>query len=87
MGRPPIEIDQPGLKDAIMDLCQNSSAAEDKRRYEGIRTTRTLDELHSELKNLDFKLCRSSTHYRLMPARSNTKEGQRHVRIAPVKVA
>lgn len=86
VGRPTLETDQPGLVNSILDLVLTSTAADPKRRSEMLSTTRTLDDLHSHLIRMDYKLSRSSTHYRLLPPRANTREGKRHVNIAPVKL-
>ena len=63
-----------------------SSATDDRRRLECLRTVTTLDDLHSELKNLRFSLSRSATYLRLLPRRGNTSEGYRHVQTVPVKL-
>ena len=50
------------------------------------RKVTTLDDLHSELKNLGFLLSRSVTYLQLFPRRGNTSEGYRHVQIVPVNL-
>ena len=42
VGRPRIEVDQPGLLSAILDLVQAQSASDDKRRTERLRSIQTL---------------------------------------------
>ena len=64
VGGPRLETDQPGLLEAIIDLVQNSTAADDKRRSEILRTTRTLVELHPALLELGYILCKTSLYYR-----------------------
>ena len=64
VGGPRLETDQPGLLEAIIDLVQNTTAADDKRRSEILRTTRTLVELHPALLELGFILCKTSLYYR-----------------------
>ena len=46
----------------------------------------TLDDLHSELKNLGFSLSRSATYLQLLPWRGNTSKRYRHVQTVPVKL-
>ena len=53
---------------------------------EYLHTVTTLDDLHSELKNLGFLLSRSATYLRFLPRRGNTSEGYRHVQTVPVKL-
>ena len=64
VGGPRLETDQPGLLEAIIDLVQNSTAADDRRRSEILRTTRTLVELHPALLELGYILCKTSLYYR-----------------------
>lgn len=39
-GRPALEIDQPGIVETILDLVQATTATDDRRRTEILRTTR-----------------------------------------------
>ena len=73
-GRPRIEYDQPELLSTIVKILEASFATDDRRRMECLRTVTTLDDLHSELKNLRFSLSRSATYLRLLPRRGNTSE-------------
>ena len=85
-GKPRIEYDQPELLSTIVKIVEASSATDDRRRMECLRTVTTFDDLHSELKNLGFLLSRSATYLRLLPRRGNTSEGYRHVQTVPVKL-
>lgn len=85
-GRPRIEVDQPELLKAIVDIVTASSAAQDRRRCEELRTVTTLDDLCAKLQKIDFKIKRSSVYLRLLPRRGNTAEGKRHVQTVPVKL-
>ena len=85
-GRPRIETDQPQLFSTILDIVQASSSADEKRRSETIRSVKTLDDLVSELKSLNFTLSRNATYCRLLPRRGNTLEAKRHVKTVPVKL-
>ena len=86
LGRPRLEVDQPEIISAILNIVQASSAAVDRRRTECLRTVKTLDDLHGELVKLDFKLSRSATYLRLLPRRGDSREGKRHVQTVKVKL-
>ena len=86
IGRPRIEVDQPDLLSAIVNIVTASSATDNRRHCEMLRTVTTLDDLHSELKKVAFKLSRCATYLRLLPRRGNTVEGKRHVETVPVKL-
>ena len=64
VGRPSLDCDQPGIIEAILDLVQCTTATDAKRRSEILRTTRTLDDLHTALQGLGYTLSRSATYYR-----------------------
>jgi len=85
-GRPRIEVDQPGLLSAILNIVQASTAADPRRRTEALRSITTLDDMKSELEKLGYNLSRSATYLRLLPRRGNTIEGKRHVQTVPVKL-
>lgn len=84
--QPRNETDQPELLSTIVDLVQASTAADDRRRTEVLRTVRTPDDLHTKLTNRGFKLSRSATYLRLVPRRGDSCEGKRHVQTVPVKL-
>ena len=71
---------------AILDIVQNSTAADNRRRCEALRSVQTLDDLVSELNKLGFCISRSATYLRLLQKRGNTREGKRHVQTVPVKL-
>lgn len=85
-GRPRLECDQPDLLKAIADIALIGSATDDRRRTEMIRSCKTLDSLHEELRAMGFNLSRSGTYLRLIPRNVTTIEGKRHVKTAPVKL-
>ena len=85
-GRPRIEADQPDLLAAIINIVQNNTTADERRRSECLRTVTTLSDLTEELKKLGHTLSRSAVYLRLVPRRGNTSEGQRHVNTVPVKL-
>ncbi|KAJ6646124.1 hypothetical protein Bhyg_01334, partial [Pseudolycoriella hygida] len=87
VGRPRIEFDQPLLLTAIIDLALQGSAAHERRRDDAIRTVKTLDDLVQKLhEDYGLILSRSATYLRLLPRRSNSIHGKRHVITVPVKL-
>jgi len=86
-GRPCAEEDQPELLKAIVDIATYGSAADDRRRTESIRSVKTLDELTAALRSKGFAISRSGVYLHLLPRRSDTIEGKRHVHTVPVKLA
>ena len=85
-GRPRLEIDQPELLSIIIKIVQNSSAADERRRTECLRSVSTLDDLQKELTMIGFNLSRSGLYLRLLPRRGNTSEGKKHVNTVPAKL-
>lgn len=86
VGRPSLENDQPLLLKTIVDIALFGSAADDRRRTESIRSVKTLDDLTQELHKIGFDISRSGTYLRLLPRKSNSTEGRRHVSTVPVKL-
>ena len=85
-GRPRKEVDQPDLLSTIVNIVQATSATDDRRRTETLRSLTTLDDLHKELTDLGFNLSRSAVYPRLLPRRGYSREGKRHVQTVPVKL-
>ena len=54
--RPRKEVDQPDLLSTIVNIVQATSATDDRRRTETLRSLTTLDDLHKELTDLGFNL-------------------------------
>ncbi|KAG5889612.1 hypothetical protein JTB14_024033 [Gonioctena quinquepunctata] len=86
VGRSSLENDQPSLLKTIADIALFGSAADDRRRTESIRSVKTLDELTQELRKIGFDISRGGTYLRLIPRKSNSAEGRRHVSPVPVKL-
>ena len=86
VGRPRIEEDQPNLLETILDLVQASSATDDRRRSEIMRTVTTLSDLQAALVSAGFTISKTATYYRLLPKRENTKAAQRHIQTVPVRL-
>ena len=51
-GKPRLEVDQPELLSAIVKIVTNSSATDDRRRSEMLRSVTTLDDLTGKLKEM-----------------------------------
>lgn len=85
-GRPRIKESQPLLLKTITDIAIHGSAAHKERQSDIYRSIKTLDELNSELKQVGFKISRSAVYLRLLPRRSSSMEGKRHVVTCPVKL-
>lgn len=86
-GHPKLIDDYPDLIKTICEVIQHDSMADERRRSESVRTIRTLDELHSQLTSLDYKISRSATYYHLMAKNTKTIDGKRHFSTAPVRLA
>ena len=88
-GRPRLEDDQPLLLKAIVDIALYGSAAHEKRQsdvYDVYRSIKTLDELTKQLNHDGFNIHRGGVYLRLIPKRSSSLEGKRHVQTVPVKL-
>ncbi len=72
--------------DTIIQIVTEGASADDRRRSEVLRACKTLDDLTAELLKRNFTLSRSATYLRLLPFRSATTEGKRHVKTVPVKL-
>lgn len=55
------------------------SASHEKKKFDIYRTIKTLDELTTQINKNGFTIKRSRIYLRLMPKRSNSLQGQRHV--------
>lgn len=86
VGRPAIEEDQPLLLKTIVDIAVYGSAAHEKRQSDIYRSIKTLDDLTKELKQNGFHLSRSTVYTRLIPKRSLSLEGKRHITTVPVRL-
>lgn len=72
----------------IVKISTYGSAAHEKRRNENINSAKSLDDLTKILQEeYGFTISRSGCYLRLLPKRSNTSEGKRHVNTVPVKLA
>ena len=88
-GRPRLTAEQNGLLEAIVAVAtadNNKFAADPRRRSEEIRSYMTLDHLVSELQARGFQIKRSAVHLKLLPKRSSSIEGKRHIETVPVRI-
>lgn len=85
-GRPIVEENQCELHNAIIALATHGAGADRRRRTELLSACLTLDDLASELKKQNYHLSRSAVYLRLMPRRSDTTEGKKHIHSVPVKL-
>ena len=85
-GRPWLEDDQPLLLQAILDIAFYGSAAHEKRQSDVYRSIKTLDELTKQLNYDGFNIHRGGVYLRLIPKRSSSLEGKRHVTTVPVRL-
>lgn len=79
-------MEQPELLKTIIDIAIHGSASHDKRREDMFRSVKTLTELKEKLTHEGFRISRAATYLRLLPRRSNTQEGKRHVITVPVRL-
>ncbi|KAJ6643287.1 hypothetical protein Bhyg_08245, partial [Pseudolycoriella hygida] len=86
-GRPRTEEAQPMLLQTITDIALYGSAAHERRQSDIYRSVKTLDELCVPINAKgDFYISISALYLRLLPKRSNSIEGKRHVNTCPVKL-
>ncbi|CAF0879390.1 unnamed protein product [Adineta steineri] len=86
IGRPPIEEECPDLLQIIEEIAKVGGAADDNRRSATIRPCLTLDDLREKIKERGYDIKRSTLYYRLLPHRSNSIDGKKHVRTVPVRL-
>ena len=85
-GRPRLEDEQPELLETIVQIAMFGSAAHERRRMEEVKSCRTLSNLREQLLQRNFHLSRSALYLRLLPKKSNSNEGKKHVSTVPVKL-
>ncbi|CAF1243948.1 unnamed protein product [Adineta steineri] len=86
IGRPPIEEECPDLLQIIEEIAKVGGAADDNRRSATIRPCLTLDDLREKIKERGYDIKRSTLYYRLLPHRTNSVDGKKHVRTVPVRL-
>ena len=84
VGWPRVDDDQPMLLKSIVYIAMYGSASHEKNKFDIYRTIKTLDELTTQPNKNGFTIKRSRIYLRLMPKRSNSLQGQRHVQTVPV---
>ena len=85
-GRPPIKHSFPQLHETIVKIASSLAGADDKRRPDIFEACHTLDDLCAALLKEGYNLSRSALYYRLVPCKSNSTEGKKHVRTVPMKI-
>lgn len=85
VGRPPIEFNQPGIRDAILSIFTQEAAADPKRRSETLSSTRTLPIAMQKLKSDGWKVTYSSLYRRILPAHGRSYEAARHINPLQIK--
>ena len=85
-GRPSIEEDQPKLLKAIVNIAMHGCAADDRRKSETVRSVKSLYKSTEELGRMGFIVSRSGVYVHLLPKRSSSLEGKRHLKTMPVKL-
>ncbi|CAF5057417.1 unnamed protein product, partial [Rotaria sp. Silwood1] len=74
------------IVEVIIEIASRGAAADPFRSSNLQSPCMTLDELTERLTARGFVLSRSSTYLQLLPRRSNSTEGKRHVRTVPVRL-
>ena len=85
-GRPPLESAYPDLHEAIVQLVTAGAGADMRRRTDVLNTCKTLDDLRAALLKEGYTFSRQALYLRLIPRRSDSVEGIRHIRTVPVKL-
>lgn len=81
-----MEFDQPELLKTIIEIAMHGSASHDKRREDMFRSVKTLTQLKEKLIDAGFQISRAATYLRLLPRKSNSQEGKRHISTVPVRL-
>jgi hypothetical protein len=63
------------------------SAAHERRRFEAIKTVKTLDDMQKQLEQLGFSISRTALYYRFLPKNPNSNDRKRHLSAVPVKLS
>ena len=85
-GRPSLEDAYPQLHQAIAELATAGAGTDFRRRTDVLNACKTLDDLNAGLLKEGYVLSRQALYLRLIPRRSNTIKGKRHVGTVPVKI-
>lgn len=86
-GRPRLEEEQSELLETICDLAMFDAFAEERRRWEIVRTVHALLEVTDKLTELGFNISRSATYIRLLSRRADTRQAKRQVVTVPMKLS
>ena len=86
VGRPRVEVDQPGMLDDILKIATIGAACGDRRRDDIFRTVKTLDDLKKAIDDLGYTVSRQSLYLRLLPMDAKSLHGQKHVKTVNVRL-
>ena len=86
VGRPRVEVDQPGLLNDILKIATIGAACGDKRRDDIFRTVKTLDDLKTAIDALGYTVSRQALYLRLLPRDAKSLHGQKHVNTVNVRL-
>ncbi|CAG8694169.1 39817_t:CDS:2 [Gigaspora margarita] len=86
VGCPHLEEAQPGLLETILYLVSFNRQTDERRHSKIIWSVKTLDQLHTALEQINYKISRLATYLRLLPKWFNTEEGKQHVKTVSVKL-
>ena len=85
-GRPSLEDAYPQLHQLIVELATAGAGADFRRRTNVLNACKTLDDLHAGLLKEGYVMSRQALYLCLIPRRSDTFKGKRHVGTVPVKI-
>ena len=80
----PVEDTYPDLHNVIVQIA--TAGADGKRRTDILEACHTLDDLRAALLKEGYVLSRNALYLSLVPRRSDSSEGKKHVRTVPVKI-
>ena len=85
-GRPPVEDTYPDLHEVLVALASAGPGADRRRRTEILNACHSLDDLRAALLKEGYILSQQALYHRLIPRRTDSLKGKRHVWTVPVKI-
>ena len=87
VGKPSVDVSQPGIIDCLKNIVQaNLAGADGRRRSEVIHTVRTLEELKTAVEAEGYTISKSGIYYQLLPRDATTIEGRSHHSLLKVRL-
>ena len=86
VGRPRVEVDQPGLLEDILKIATIGAACGDRRRDDIFRTVKTLDDLKKAIDGLGYTVSRQALYLRILPRDAKSIQGMKHVKTVNVRL-